>query len=226
VAELFIERPGQPRRRFGLEKDEVWLGKRNDCDVLLDSPFVSRAHARIELMDGRYAIVDTGSLNGVTLNGGRIETGKRYELSSGDQISIAEFTLTFWEVLDQEQTVRWRGPAPGTLFVDEAAHKVWVGDVEIQTLQPIPFKLLAYLYANRGRVCSKQEIGDHVWGAVDVGGKSVPQYDDTALQQAIHRVRQKIEPPGRKWRFLHNVRPSGYRLEVTSAEVDSPGAEA
>jgi len=38
---------------------------------------------------------------------------------------------------------------------------------------------------------------------------------DTLLQQAVHRVRQKIEPPGSKQRFLHNVRPAGYRLDVT-----------
>jgi DNA-binding winged helix-turn-helix (wHTH) protein len=216
MAELFIERPGQPRRSFQLEKDVVLLGKRNDCDVMLDSPFVSRAHARIELADGRYAIVDPGSLNGVMLNGKRIEPNQPYELKRSDQIVIAEFTLTFWDAQEFDATVQWRGPAAGTLFVDEAAHKVWVGDTEIQGLQPIPFKLLSYLYANKGRVCSKDEIGAHVWGAVELGGRSVPQYDDTLLQQAVHRVRQKIEPAGSNWRFLHNVRPSGYRLEVAS----------
>ena len=216
MAELFIERPGQPRRSVALDKDVVTLGKRQDCDVLLDSPFVSRSHARIELAEGHYAIVDPGSLNGVTLNGKRIETNQPYELTRSDQIGIAEFTLTFWDVTEFDATVRWRGPAAGTLFVDEAAHKVWVGDTEINGLQPIPFKLLSYLYANKGRVCSKDEIGAHVWGTVDVGGRSVPQYDDTLLQQAVHRVRQKIEPAGSNWRFLHNVRPSGYRLEITS----------
>jgi len=216
MAELFIERPGQPRRSYALDKDVITLGKTHDCDVLLDSPFVSRSHARIELAEGRYAIVDPGSLNGVTLNGKRIEPNQRYELARSDQIGIAEFTLTFWDASEFDATVRWRGPAAGTLFVDAAAHKVWIGETEITGLQPIPFKLLSYLYANKGRVCSKDEIGAHVWGAVNLGGRSVPQYDDTLLQQAVHRVRQKIEPPGSNWRFLHNVRPSGYRLEVTS----------
>jgi DNA-binding winged helix-turn-helix (wHTH) protein len=217
VAELFIDRPGQPRRNVALNKDVMSLGKRADCDVVLDSPFVSRTHARIEQADGRYVIVDPGSLNGVTLNGAKIEAGKPYELTRSDQISIADFTLTFWENADDQATVRWSGPAAGSLYVDAAAHKVWVGDVEIEGLQPIPFKLLSYLYANRGRVCTKDEIGEHVWGAIMVGGKPVPQYDDTLLQQAVHRVRQKIEPPGSKQRFLHNVRPSGYRLDVSPA---------
>lgn len=97
MAELFIERPGQPRRIFALDKDVVTLGKRQDCDLLLDSPFVSRSHARIELEDGRYALVDPGSLNGVMLNGKRIEPNQRYELTRSDQIVIAEFTLTFWD---------------------------------------------------------------------------------------------------------------------------------
>jgi DNA-binding winged helix-turn-helix (wHTH) protein len=221
MPELFIDRPGLPRRTFALERDVVMLGKRQDSDLLLDSPFVSRSHARIERADGRYAIVDPGSLNGVTLNGKRIEPNQRYELTRSDQIGIADFTLTFWDVTEFDATVRWRGPAAGTLFVDQAAHKVWVGDSEITGLQPIPFKLLSYLYANKGRVCTKDEIGAHVWGTVDIGGRSVPQYDDTLLQQAVHRVRQKIEPTGSTWRFLHNVRPSGYRLEVTpSASKD------
>jgi DNA-binding winged helix-turn-helix (wHTH) protein len=216
MPELFIDRPGLPRRTFALDKDVVTLGKRNDCDLLLDSPFVSRTHARIELSGDRYAIVDPGSLNGVMVNGKRIEPNRPFELTRSDEIVIAEFTLTYWDVTESDATMRWKGPAAGTLFVDEAAHKVWVGDNEIAGLQPIPFKLLSYLYANKGRVCTKDEIGEHVWGAVDVGGRSVPQYDDTLLQQAVHRVRQKIEPPGSNWRFLHNVRPSGYRLEVTS----------
>ena len=215
MAELFIDRPGQPRRNYLLAKDVVSLGKRNDCDVVLDSPFVSRTHARIEQVDGRYVVFDPGSLNGVTLNGERIEAGKAYELRRSDQVCIADFTLTFWQTDDDAATVPWKGPAPGSLFVDVAAHKVWVGDTEIEALQPIPFKLLAFLYANRGRVCSKEEIGEHVWGAVAVGGHSVAQWDDTLLQQAVHRVRQRIEPPGSTLRFLHNVRPSGYRLDVT-----------
>jgi len=215
-ARLVWERADGEAVEFPLDGEAMDVGRDEDVAIRVDEPLVSRAHARIELADGRYAIVDPGSLNGVTLNGKRIEPNQRYELTRSDQIGIAEFTLTFWDVQEFDATVKWRGPAAGTLFVDEAAHKVWVGDSEIRGLQPIPFKLLSYLYANKGRVCSKDEIGAHVWGAVEVGGRPVPQYDDTLLQQAVHRVRQKIEPAGSNWRFLHNVRPSGYRLEVTS----------
>jgi DNA-binding response OmpR family regulator len=218
MPELFIERPGLPRRSVPLDKEVVTLGKRPDCDVMLDSPFVSRTHARIERRDGAYAIVDPGSLNGISVNGKRIEANQPFELARSDQIVIADYTITYWETADGDETQPWRGHVAGTLFVDEAAHKVWVGDDEVQGLQPIPFKLLSYLYANKGRVCSKDEIGEHVWGSVVIGGRPVPQYDDTLLQQAVHRVRQKIEPSGSKRRFLHNVRPSGYRLEVTSED--------
>src|SRR4051794_28691024 len=104
MPEFFIERPGQPRRNVSLDKDIVTLGKRNDCDILLDSPFVSRIHARVEVEDGRYAIVDPGSLNGVTLNGKRMEPNQRYELTRSDQIVIADFTLTFWDASEFDAT--------------------------------------------------------------------------------------------------------------------------
>src|SRR5690349_2602761 len=109
MPELFIDRPGQPRRTYALEKDVITLGKRSECDVLLDSPFVSRTHARIEQSGEGYAIVDPGSLNGVMLNGQRIEPNQPYELVRSAQIVIAEFTLTYWDVDEYDATVRWQG---------------------------------------------------------------------------------------------------------------------
>ena len=48
------------------------LGKDPTCDVLIDDPFVSAHHLRIEARDGRWQAVDLGSTNGTFVGGVRV----------------------------------------------------------------------------------------------------------------------------------------------------------
>ena len=50
----------------------------------------------------------------------------------------------------------------GDLLIDDAAHQVFRGELEIR-LSPTEFRLLRFLILNRGRVMSKSQIVDHVW---------------------------------------------------------------
>jgi hypothetical protein len=91
------------------------------------------------------------------------------------------------------------------LRVDPERYTVWRGG------QPLPhplasreFALVHYLYARAGCVCSRQELGDAVWGR--------DRWDPAMLYQLVRRVKAKLEPqPGRP-RYLHNVPGFGYRL--------------
>jgi DNA-binding response OmpR family regulator len=88
-----------------------------------------------------------------------------------------------------------------------------VGTEPVQNrLTQLEFTLLLYLYENQHRVCTNDEIGGHVWGTAVVGGKPVPQFDSTQLQQLVHRLRRKIEPADSKRQFIQNVPGVGYRL--------------
>ena len=53
---------------------------------------MSRHHAEFRWLDDEYWIVDTGSLNGTYVNRVQVQS---LPLSSGDQIQIGKFRLTF-----------------------------------------------------------------------------------------------------------------------------------
>jgi pSer/pThr/pTyr-binding forkhead associated (FHA) protein len=59
---------------------------REDVDVLMDAPMVSRRHAVVRPVDGGLEIDDLGSTNGTWVNGERIEGATR--LAEGDVIGV------------------------------------------------------------------------------------------------------------------------------------------
>jgi hypothetical protein len=61
--------------------------------VPLDSPTVSRLHARVWVVDNQFRIADLGSVNGTTINGATI-TGPQ-TLRSGDRIGLGDVQAVF-----------------------------------------------------------------------------------------------------------------------------------
>jgi ABC-type multidrug transport system ATPase subunit/pSer/pThr/pTyr-binding forkhead associated (FHA) protein len=75
------------------EKNEIKIGRSEDCDIRLDHVSVSRVHARIEATGDKFYLVDNGSTNGVMLNGKRVE-GKA-KLGEKDLILITNSKIIF-----------------------------------------------------------------------------------------------------------------------------------
>jgi predicted nucleic acid-binding Zn-ribbon protein len=73
---------------------EGWtrLGRSLAAHVRFDDPTVSRRHALVHCQDADARVLDDRSLNGVFLNGEKVEWA---ELSDGDEISIGRFKLYF-----------------------------------------------------------------------------------------------------------------------------------
>ncbi len=68
-----LSRFGQVRARHRLTRFPATLGRKLDCDVVLDEPDVSALHARVERAeDGSLTLVDAGSSNGVRFNRKRV----------------------------------------------------------------------------------------------------------------------------------------------------------
>jgi hypothetical protein len=68
------------------------IGRSLAAHVRFDDPTVSRRHALIHVQDEGARILDDRSLNGVFLNGERIEW---HELGDGDEVVIGRFRLYF-----------------------------------------------------------------------------------------------------------------------------------
>ena len=78
---------------FALEGNSITLGRHPDCDIVLDAAAVSRQHARIILVDGKYYIEDLHSRNGTLLNGRPLL--RREPLREHDQLGICDLVFIF-----------------------------------------------------------------------------------------------------------------------------------
>ena len=82
-----------------LEPGWTRVGRSLSADVRFDDPTVSRRHALIYHEPGGGArILDDRSLNGVFVNGERVDLA---ELSDGDEIAVGRHTVFFLRSLDE-----------------------------------------------------------------------------------------------------------------------------
>lgn len=96
----------------------------------------------------------------------------------------------------------------GRVIMDVERHIVTVGGEQV----PMPLKefdLLEYLMRNSGRVLTRGQLIDRVWGADYVG-------DTKTLDVHIKRLRSKIEPNPSRPEVLMTVRGLGYKFEADS----------
>ncbi|MEH2403454.1 FHA domain-containing protein [Nostoc sp.] len=74
-------------------RGEWLIGRSPDSDLVLDSPDISRLHAKFFVKGGNYYFCDLGSRNGSIFNGKQAEKDRPYSLSDGDVIRIADYVL-------------------------------------------------------------------------------------------------------------------------------------
>lgn len=96
--------------------------------------------------------------------------------------------------------------AAGPVRMDVERHVVTVDEREV----PMPlkeFELLEILLRNTGRVMTRAQLIERVWGADYVG-------DTKTLDVHIKRLRSKIEPKASSPRYVITVRGLGYKFEA------------
>ena len=212
MAELIIKRPGEPLQRRPLPEQEAVIGRDPSCDVVLNSSFVSRQHARLQRSGEAYELVDAGSRNGVLVNGKRLE--RRHVLQKGDEIEIAEFLLTFWEPSAEESTRVLEDLRSDLLHVDRDSKEVWLGPRRLELrLSAQEFALLSFLYESAGKTRTGQEIGDHIWGVEEVGGRRIARYDDNMVHRLVYRLKAKLKQHIDPDSYVVNIPGMGYRLD-------------
>src|SRR5574341_1305217 len=81
---LIVHHDDKPDDHRPLPKDDVFVGRDEECDVVVPVRQVSRQHVRIFKQGDRYFIQDLDSKNGTWVNGQQLK-GTR-ELQNGDEI--------------------------------------------------------------------------------------------------------------------------------------------
>jgi len=98
------------------------------------------------------------------------------------------------------------------LRLDLAAHRVFRGTREVH-LSPTEFRLLRYFLENPGRVFSRAQLLDRVWGGdLDIELRTV--------DATIRRLRRALNAAGEP-DLLRTVRAEGYALDLKFATVPS-----
>ena len=115
--ELTTER-GAGQGRYDLPAEGLTLGRAEQRDVVLDDPAASRLHAEIVLRGGRFWIRDSGSANGLAINGRRVQ---EHPLTDGDQIRIGATEFRYVEQPQQSfhTEVLEEGPVERTEVLPE-----------------------------------------------------------------------------------------------------------
>jgi DNA-binding response OmpR family regulator len=93
----------------------------------------------------------------------------------------------------------------GDLEVDSASHVAKLGGQPLE-LKPREFQLLALLMSNRGRVLTRDQILERLWGHDYIG-------DSRTVDVHIRWLREKIEADPAAPKRIATVRGVGYRFE-------------
>jgi serine phosphatase RsbU (regulator of sigma subunit)/serine/threonine protein kinase len=135
MASLLILKGANQGQKLQIQGDRVVLGRNPDCDVVISGTAVSREHAQILAIQGKYYIEDKQSRNGTFVNNQQING--RTLLKDNDRIKICDFLATF-----QDSTPA-RPPLPSHLSratdEPESAAGSWlsVEHVEVSSQQPL-----------------------------------------------------------------------------------------
>ncbi len=195
-------------------KGDVIVGRDDSCNVVIQNRQVSRYHARFISLPQGVQLEDLGSKNGTHINGHAVV--EPVILQDGDVIQIAyaqqfiylssDSTLPLeLPVENQSETL----PSSRLLRLDKRSRRVWIGDEELlPPLSVSQYQLLELLSDHPGKVVSRAELIQAVWGQEDAVGVS-----EQALDALIRRLRDRLSAINPQHAFLVTVRGHGLRLD-------------
>jgi two-component system phosphate regulon response regulator PhoB len=144
----------------------------------------------------------------LTAKGEEVDRVVGFEVGADDYVtkpfSVRELVLRLRAVLRRAGTGRAVERPPevvGPIRVDVDAHRAVVDGAEVQ-LTPIEFRLLATFMARLGRVQSREQLLEDVWGMS-------PDLETRTVDTHVKRLREKL---GSGRDLLETVRGIGYRL--------------
>jgi len=104
-AKFILERGDAPGIEFPLSGSDATIGRWDadngifpdvDLDQYDGEAKVSRRHARIKLVDGKYVVEDLGSTNGTYINRGRrLLPGSPQAIEDNDEVIVGKTFLRF-----------------------------------------------------------------------------------------------------------------------------------
>jgi len=116
---------------------EVAIG-RQDADLVVEDPEVSRRHAVLRRSDGSVVVEDLDSTNGTFVNGERIHSP--IAVGPGDQVRVGRTTLEIETDQRADDTIVSTPPRPDQLRSTEAPAGAVPAEAHEDATQPLPFR--------------------------------------------------------------------------------------
>jgi hypothetical protein len=129
----------------------VRIGRDPGNDLVLPTKSISREHAVLTSVHGRWFVEDRGSVNGTRVNGERIRPGAPLRLRHGDRVTFGPLTIVFHDPGAADD-------ADATESLDPAA------DALARTLSPLQRRVVGLLcgawleHGEHGRLPTNEEI--------------------------------------------------------------------
>jgi two-component system phosphate regulon response regulator PhoB len=149
----------------------------------------------------------------LTAKGEEADRVRGFEVGADDYVtkpfSVRELVLRLKAILRRSGTPR-DGAAPlalGMLKLDVAAHRFFVDGKEV-SLTALEFRLLEHLMTRLGRVQSRDQLLEEVWGLSS-------SLETRTIDTHVMRLREKLGPARA---MLETVRGVGYRIVDPRAE--------
>ncbi len=94
MPEIIVKLGDRVVQKYLLYKDQrMSVGRAPDNEIAIENPAVSRRHATVQMVNGRYIIEDNNSANGTYVNGVRVT---KTEILDKDVITIGKHKLHFY----------------------------------------------------------------------------------------------------------------------------------
>jgi DNA-binding response OmpR family regulator len=188
------------------DKDaEITIGRSPDCTISIPVRWISRQHALLRRQGGQFLIEDSGSKNGVFVNGQRVL--KPRALADGDMIQLAPGLELVY--VDSEATAPLPGQRGLGLHINQTERQVYVhGQLISPPLSNQQYQLLAMLAERPGKVYSRMEVIEAAWP-----GESAEGVSDDAIDALVRRLRQRLAEIDPEHEFIVTVRGYGFRLD-------------
>ncbi len=173
---------------YELSTETILIGRSANADVTLNDGYASRQHTELHRIDNAYRLHDLESKNGVFVNGSRLGSGATAWLEDGDELQFASTRFRFHDPSATITAPFLAAVQETGIRVDPATRQVFIdGQALVPPLSVKQFDLLCYLYQNRGRVVSKDELANQIWAEVN------GDVYDASIDRMVSRVRSRIE---------------------------------
>jgi len=182
ASEIWIYNQFNDRRHVvPVQEDVVTIGRDPGNTVCLQSPFISRQHARL-IREGDRWFVENVGLNGTTVANQVVADGERMPVREGDEIRLGEFSLY---VVDREKrSARVRearqDPSRRVLEIEKAIHSQLLERLNLRRFSADAKSNEAYV----------QQIKLHLEDLID---KAMPKVDRATARHLVENyLRRRV----------------------------------